>query len=197
MPATPMPALEPARDDASYYSSTMSRSTNMASPFLPIDLNPLSLNSEANDSFMSHKTQLSYVEFSFDDPIMSPLYQDVFKTKPDYSTPSKSPRKDITSPLVRNVNRRLSSASSTSGHQRFMCDKCNMNPDGFRGEHELSRHNRLFHARVTRKWVCTNMCEDDGVAKCEDWVAPKLPLSECQNCRNGKQYGQYYNAAAQ
>jgi hypothetical protein len=94
-------------------------------------------------------------------------------------------------------SKHIISREHDSGPQRLMCDKCNRKPDGFQGEHELARHRRLFHAKTETKWVCTNRCEDDGVAKCNDWLAPKLSLDACQNCKNGKKYGQYYNAAAQ
>lgn len=80
--------------------------------------------------------------------------------------------------------------------QRPHCLQCNMQPKGFRGEHELDRHVRLFHAKKAKKWVCEELKDSLTAKDLAEREKPKLLLKDCQNCRSGKQYGQYYNAAA-
>jgi hypothetical protein len=93
--------------------------------------------------------------------------------------------------------RRLSVRHVESNHHGLLCGQCDRNPDGFRGDHELMRHKRLFHSQTTVKWVCADLRTEGGLETGSDWSRPKLGLDQCQNCRSGKQYGQYYNAAAQ
>lgn len=89
------------------------------------------------------------------------------------------------------------SSPARGRHHKLLCDKCDRTPQGFRGDHELMRHKRLFHSKRTLKWVCADLRAEAAVVAVDDWSAPKLGLDQCPNCRNGKQYGQYYNAAAQ
>jgi hypothetical protein len=102
-----------ATHDTSHYSSTVSRSTSMV--YLPEDLNSRSLNSGANDSFTSYKTQLSHVGTSFDNPIMSPSDQDTFQPQTRYSLSSNFCSQDIIFPPLHYMQRSLSAASSSSG----------------------------------------------------------------------------------
>ncbi|TVY36628.1 hypothetical protein LSUB1_G004651 [Lachnellula subtilissima] len=75
-------------------------------------------------------------------------------------------------------------------HERVLCKQCDNHPDGFRGEHELRRHQDREHKLLVKKWVCIEPT-GHGHAK------PELPLSKCKACGvQRKKYGAYYNAAA-
>ncbi|KAL2153930.1 hypothetical protein VTH82DRAFT_2606 [Thermothelomyces myriococcoides] len=74
--------------------------------------------------------------------------------------------------------------------RRVYCTKCNEYPEGFRGEHELRRHNDAKHAALVKRWVCTEPPDPSGSPQ------PVIPLSKCKACVTQKRYGAYYNAAA-
>ncbi|RDW68287.1 hypothetical protein BP5796_08944 [Coleophoma crateriformis] len=75
-------------------------------------------------------------------------------------------------------------------HDRVQCHQCDEHPDGFRGEHELRRHQDRVHKAMVKKWVCI---EPTG----QGHPKPILPLSRCKTCTHAKKkYGAYYNAAA-
>ncbi|TAQ86737.1 hypothetical protein B7494_g4943 [Chlorociboria aeruginascens] len=75
-------------------------------------------------------------------------------------------------------------------HERVFCKQCDEHPDGFRGEHELRRHQDRQHKSMVKKWVCI---EPSG----QGHPKPVLPLSRCKACgQQRKKYGAYYNAAA-
>lgn len=76
--------------------------------------------------------------------------------------------------------------------RRVYCAKCNEYPEGFRGEHELRRHNDAKHASLVKRWVCfePQTCFSPGAPK------PIVSLSKCKACVTQKRYGAYYNAAA-
>ena len=67
--------------------------------------------------------------------------------------------------------------------KKLKCNKCNKNPDGYRGSHELQRHMALDHNSSRTAWVCVDI-SNDGF------------LSGCAACESEKPYGQDYNAAA-
>lgn len=75
-------------------------------------------------------------------------------------------------------------------HDRVQCHQCDEHPDGFRGEHELRRHQDRVHKPMVKKWICV---EPTG----HGHPKPVLPLSRCKTCTHAKKkYGAYYNAAA-
>lgn len=75
-------------------------------------------------------------------------------------------------------------------HERVYCKQCDNHADGFRGEHELRRHQDREHKMMVKKWVCV---EPTG----RDHPKPETPLSKCKACGvQRKKYGAYYNAAA-
>jgi hypothetical protein len=76
-------------------------------------------------------------------------------------------------------------------HDRVFCKLCDSHSEGFRGEHELRRHQDREHKPMVKKWVCLE--PNDG----RDHPKPVLPLMRCKACNNQKKkYGAYYNAAA-
>ncbi|KAJ2904145.1 Transcriptional regulator STP4 [Zalerion maritima] len=78
--------------------------------------------------------------------------------------------------------------------RRVYCTKCDEYPDGFRGEHELRRHNDAKHAALVRRWVCA--APPPGTNQGANQPQPIIPLSKCKACLTEKRYGAYYNAAA-
>jgi len=102
----------------------------------------------------------------------------------DYSSQSMSRQK----------NDRLAISKPTyqrPKHDRVFCGQCDDHPEGFRGEHELRRHQDRQHKKLVRKWVCVEPAA--GITS----VRPVLPLSRCKACgQQKKKYGAYYNAAA-
>lgn len=76
-------------------------------------------------------------------------------------------------------------------HDRVQCKECENHPEGFRGEHELRRHQDREHKSKVKKWMCIEPTDGGNHPK------PVLPLSRCKACSSQKKkYGAYYNAAA-
>lgn len=72
---------------------------------------------------------------------------------------------------------------SRQAKEKLKCNRCNKNPDGYRGSHELHRHMALDHNISRTAWVCVD-------------ISPDGFLSGCAACESKKPYGQDYNAAA-
>lgn len=77
-------------------------------------------------------------------------------------------------------------------HDRVFCKQCDSHQEGFRGEHELRRHQDREHKPLVKKWVCIEPTDSLQIHP-----KPILPLSRCKAChQQKKKYGAYYNAAA-
>ncbi|KAG5945096.1 hypothetical protein E4U59_006380 [Claviceps monticola] len=75
---------------------------------------------------------------------------------------------------------------------KLLCPECAVNPEGFRGNHELERHRKAKHEACVQKFVCREPIEAGAVTK----LSVIQPLYECKVCVMGKIYNRCDNAGA-
>ena len=68
--------------------------------------------------------------------------------------------------------------------EKIKCTECDRIPGGFRGEHELRRHQKLHHNKTHTGWICVDLTPDGSM------------LRNCKKCQSPKIYNTYYNAGA-
>jgi hypothetical protein len=74
-------------------------------------------------------------------------------------------------------------------HPVLFCQLCDSHQQGFRGEHELRKHQDREHKPIMKKWICIQPTDPGH-------YNPVVELSRCKACKRPKKYGAYYNAAA-
>ena len=127
--------------------------------------------------------------FEPDRLLTSPQSIDRRHTIGESPTLAKLMARGLTSPIPASV---LRPSYSRPPMRRVYCSKCNENPEGFRGEHELRRHHDAKHALEKKRWICVETEQNLPNSA----PRPMIPLARCKACVTQKRYGAYYNAAA-